>query len=922
MKILIIDPDVINSSKLKLVLSKYGECDIVSSGTEAVEMFIKSHEQSDPYELLSIESAIQDIPGMDIPLKIREWESAHPTANPTKMWVILAEHETTDWQHTLEEKGAVCLVKPIDRKKLETVLARMGIEKSPIEIVKKTPPPAEPITTITKKNEESGEKTKRAPSKDLTHILKKITDFIANAEQFKGADVPQILADLIKSGGEEAELLVAQYMSSDKTPDNIRQDLIRASGYILGPHFMIVLNKILNSEDNIKTIQEAIMAIAKYDNQRALNVLNQALTKFKNPMLLNAIRGEIARIKKNKPILAILPRFLQEYNNAKNFNVTIDILKKIVTPEDIPLFLNYLKSRNQTLEDGSFEILCHAGDRSIKTTIFNYFEDRIPRIAGLREDECNELVAIVSHLYAYLQKDFTLVEELVNEIKELFTGIKDKRAKQVLIAILAKSQKPEALEFLKTVYNQEKDLNEDIIEQLSGNQQAVDFLFEKYHQGQALKDKVLVSLLKTEEGLRYFIQHFFTFDLDKQEFILKHIQFSARDFLLDFIKKIYASNLYGLKFQLLRILRGNFLFDFKDILFDDNHQREFMFMGNDYLDTIMELFPISSIRMFFNKIPDEEVSISKVIKYLSKIAVIAPYEPVIPFNDATFINRLFSRILNANNIDLNTRFFTSLENIKFLDLKSYKFLLDALHAFAELRGENINPKEIGAISRLKTRLREQFQDIRELETLQPDLNDIFSTAPIQIERLEKLFDTNHKAVALKIHHVAAFLAVHLNSAVADESDIEVFYMKYPMIAKFVKHLTAQKQSPTLMEDWTDNSTKMDLLKHFRSDLKIVLSFTEKRKSAFIMDQLLQVIPEFQIVIDEKKLRETDLLVCDAESLREYIDSRTLKTKRLCLYLENRSDFAPFRAYNPKVFMKPFSAYRVLRVVLQELYIQK
>ena len=915
---MIVDRDVISSSKLKLVLSKYGECDIVHSGAEAVELFHNANKASNPYGLISLEMDLNEMTGVDVLEKIKDWESDNQvqTDLQVKAILILAEDDFDKLGPGIEQSSVTILAKPYDRKKLEGILTEIGLEKAPVEKSKTDQ------TGLSISNDNESKQAKAPHDQEI--IIKKLHAYVNNVEQFKGAEIPKVLSELIKQGGEEAELVMSQYLSSDKTPLAARLELIRSAGYIQSPHFLVVLNKILTSEDNIKVVQEVIIAIARFNNQRALNILNQALQKFKNPMLLSTLRDEISRIKKNKPVLGLLPRFLQSYNNQKNFKVTVDILKKVVTIEECDMFLNYLKSGNPVLEDGAFEILCYAGNATIKTQLFNFFEDRIQQIIGLMEPECEELYSLISNLYYFLQKDFSMVEELLNEMRELFGNIKDPRIKQTIISILTKSQRSEALEFIKQIYNEDKDLDEFIIEQLSGNKHAVDFLFEKYHQGQVLKEKVIMSLLKSDQGLRYFIQHFFTFDLDKQELIIKNITFSREEYLMEFISKIYQSNLYGLKFQLLTILKNNFLFDFKDILFEDRHQREFTFMGNEYLETVAVLFPITSLHQFFHKIAFGELSNSKIIKYLGKILEIGNQEPVIFFNDANLINRLFNRIINASSMDLNIAFLTTLENIKFLDVISYKYLVDATNAFAEIRGgENINPKEKAAVTRIKARLREQLQDIRELDNLQKDLHSLFTTKPIEMEKLDKILESQHISVSLRIHHVAAYLADQFKNPnlTKDSTEIQKFYTKYPLITRFMR-LISEKQIIPLEEDWSDNSQKMALLQYFQKDLRFIIAFGDKRKAAFIQDQLLLFFPEFQVLMDSHDLKDTDIFICDSPALKAYVEKNLVKTCRIFLYLENRMDFAQFRSLNPRALVKPFSGYRLLRMLLSELYINK
>lgn len=931
MKILIVESDVISSSKLKLFFSKYGDCDLATTGQQAIRMYIKYREAGQPYGFISLESNLTDMKGKAVLEEIRKWE-AQQGITPDKQAKILAvttREDIGDLNAAIKATGestVALLVKPVNRNSLQEALDKLELKKlPPEELAKKAaaqkPKPAPPRAAP------------RAPAQKVAphvvaEVTKKINAYINNAEQFKGVDAPKLLAELAFKGGEETLMLLAQYSTSDKIPVEVRLEIIRAARYLKSPHFLVPLNRIINSENNIKTIQEAIVSVARYDTQRALNLLNQGLKKFKNPMLLNTIRTEIDRIKRQKPVLAILPRFLQSYKNPKNFRVTVDILKKIVTPVETPMFLNYLKSGNQVLEDGTFEVLCFSGDPAIKTAVFNYFDDRVPKIAGFQEKECYDLYMMISYLFVYFRKNPALIDEQLDELKELFASVQDIRVKQIIITILSASRRPKALDFIKGVYNEEKDLQEHIIEKLSGNQQAVDFLFEKYHQGKTLKEKVIVSLLKSEQGLQYFVKNFFTFELEQQEVIIKNIPFSNKDYLVEFIKEVYDSSLYGLKFHLLKILKENYLFSFKHILFDEDHQREFMFMGKEYLQTIIELFPLSTVKMFLHKIAYEDLSNSKVKKFLASIIAIGGAEPMLYFNDPKFINKLFTRVINANNIELNTMFFSAIEHIKILDLQSYRYLLDATNTFIEVRGENINPKEKGPISRVKTQLREQLPDIRDIENLKKDIEGAFVERPVELPKLDKILESNHIAVALRVHHVAAFLAQMFKTpGVIDDNDRNLFFVKYPMLSELIKFLSKQGKI-TVPENWGVDKGKKELLQHFKDDLRVIAAFKDKRKSAFLKDQLLEMLPEFQVILDEEleesggQLSENDFLVCDPVKLKGIIEAKALKTSRIFLYLESRADFAQFRSYNPRVFMAPFSGFRIVRMLLKELYLHK
>lgn len=911
MRILIVHPDNIEASKLKLVFAKYGACTIAPGGKEAVDMYTKSHQQGAPFGLISLEAAMEGVTGVQAAVEIRKWETEHQKEPPVTLILEMAEAEIPNAPPELQAGGVRFMAKPYNRKKLMTLLDELGLSKAPPPAPAPAQPAAPAAPAVKQKNPEAEK------------AVKQLNGLLNNPEKFQSINAGQVLAELVKKGGKEVELLIGQYITSYKLSPQIRIDLIRAAGQVRSPLFLVPLNRVVDTEDTIKMIEEALIAIGKYGDQRALNIFNNALKKIKNPMLLNTLRREIDRIKQDKPVLAILPRFLASHKSLKNFRVTMDILKKILTPDDTGLFINYLKSGNQVLEDGSFELLCFAGDASIKTTVFNFFEDRVSRSECLAKKECDELYHSTSHLFRYLQRNPQLIEEQVNDLIEFYPTVMDIRVKQTVIAILCRSTRTETLAFIKTIYSGEEELREWIIEKLSGNQEAVDFLFEKYHAGKELKEKVIKSLLKSKEGLEYFIKHFFTFELDKQEVIIKNLTFSDEPFFIDFIRKIYETQLFSLKSYLMGVIKENYMFAFKDLLFDPDNQREFMFMGKDYVETILRLFPLTAVKDLYAKIARTDISTTKMKKYLAWISRVAAMEPVIYFNDPKLPVDLFNRVMKANNIELSCNFFSSFENMKVMHLSTYKFLQDAISAFLENRGANITENERGIVTKLKQRLIDQFPDIRDTENMYKGLKGIMANKPIETEQLEKFIKANTLGIAMHIEKVCKYLAPRLRRGEYISNDErQVFLMQYPMLARFMDHLW--ETGSNAVEEWENIKPDGKLLKHFRKDLRLVFAFNNKHLTAILKDQLSEILPHFQMILDAdpETLKESDILFCDPRGIKPFMDKKAISKHRVFLYLENRTDYAQFRDLKPRAFMKPFSAHRVVRMVLQDLYFPK
>ncbi|MCP5107043.1 MAG: hypothetical protein GY950_26900 [bacterium] len=343
-------------------------------------------------------------------------------------------------------------------------------------------------------------------------------------------------------------------------------------------------------------------------------------------------------------------------------------------------------------------------------------------------------------------------------------------------------------------------------------------------------------------------------------------------------------------------------------------------MGDVFLETISRLFPISSMWMFFDKIANEDnISISKMKKFLAVIQKVGAAEPVIRFKDMAFIQALFKRVYNANNVELNTQFFTAFENMKALDLRTYKYLLDAAGSFIQNRGVNITDPEKGAATKLKQRLLDQYPDIRGIENLYKELKAIFANKPVNLENLGKLLKTNHTSVALNIDKVCIFMAGRLRKAeYISPDDRELFVMQFPIIGKFIEYLWDKGFDKVL--EWENITTQPKVLKHYVRTSQIVINFNKKGISALLKDQLLEAMPEFDIVLDKEQPEASDILICDTDILHDYVDKRTLSVRRIFLYLENRMDYAPFRELLPKAFMRPLSGYRVVKLVLKDLFL--
>jgi len=127
MRILVVDDDYVSRTKLKKLLNEFGDCDVAPDGEIALKMFEKSHEESVPYALISLDIAMPGMQGQDVLKKIREYESRQKVEEEdwVKVLMVTVKNEIKSVSTSYYEGCEGYLVKPVNREKLEDALKEM-----------------------------------------------------------------------------------------------------------------------------------------------------------------------------------------------------------------------------------------------------------------------------------------------------------------------------------------------------------------------------------------------------------------------------------------------------------------------------------------------------------------------------------------------------------------------------------------------------------------------------------------------------------------------------------------------------------------------------------------------------------------------------------------------------------------------------
>jgi hypothetical protein len=272
----------------------------------------------------------------------------------------------------------------------------------------------------------------------IDSYLEQIDELVRHAADHDDLQFRLLLEELVKKGGRDTENAIGHYITGTYISIPTCMNLIRMAGYIRSAAFLVPLNKVIELSKESRLREAAIISVSKYNDRRALDILDRALEKNKNKQLEESIAQAIARIKYNNPLLAMLPRFLHGSKNRELFQITLKVFKKILGPADAKSFLSYLHQGDQIVAEGSFEILCFRGDEAVFFFVAEFFREQsrlLVREAEHKED-AERLLTLIAALHGYLKRHRDFFPQLRPDIAALLGRAGGSDWGKVLTALL------------------------------------------------------------------------------------------------------------------------------------------------------------------------------------------------------------------------------------------------------------------------------------------------------------------------------------------------------------------------------------------------------------------------------------------------------------------------------------------------------
>lgn len=129
MKILIAEDDLASRRLIYKFMSKYGQCDITVNGAEAIEAFIISLEDEEPYDLVCLDIMMPKVDGLKVLSTIRELEKEKniKDADRSKVIMMTALNDTRTITDSFNSGCEAYAAKPIDLNKLEDVMKKLEL---------------------------------------------------------------------------------------------------------------------------------------------------------------------------------------------------------------------------------------------------------------------------------------------------------------------------------------------------------------------------------------------------------------------------------------------------------------------------------------------------------------------------------------------------------------------------------------------------------------------------------------------------------------------------------------------------------------------------------------------------------------------------------------------------------------------------
>lgn len=144
MRILVVDDEYVSRTKLKVLLTKYGDCDAAPDGDIALRLLARSYQEGMPYDLVTMDINMPGMSGQEVVRNIRELEDKQADTGrriESKILMITASDDSKEIMSSFREGAEWYLVKPVTPDKVVEAMQKLDVTPGPFS---QTARPVEP----------------------------------------------------------------------------------------------------------------------------------------------------------------------------------------------------------------------------------------------------------------------------------------------------------------------------------------------------------------------------------------------------------------------------------------------------------------------------------------------------------------------------------------------------------------------------------------------------------------------------------------------------------------------------------------------------------------------------------------------------------------------------------------------------------
>jgi hypothetical protein len=355
---------------------------------------------------------------------------------------------------------------------------------------------------------------------------------------------------------------------------------------------------------------------------------------------------------------------------------------------------------------------------------------------------------------------------------------------------------------------------------------------------------------------------------------------------------------------------------FHSILFDPEHENEFLRMQNDYLMAISQVFFIQTFKFFINRIVNLDTARPMIRRYLSQKDLYILSEPVITLEPFDSLANLAQKIVKYNNRDLNQDILEIFCSLKTFDYKTYQKFQEFLEEFKNLRGSRVSPGEKGGLNKARTNVMNINADLKAVEQGNTNIDHFLEKSFPDYELLDYILKTHHLSFFVHRHKIIDRIKkVFKLTNDIDAFDAIKFFLRRPDFCVYFKE---EIQQSTGSSNYMLKNDADKLMETKPKDLRFVLLFENQLLYSCFEDQLKELMPEFSVTKDQD-IQPSDILITDTESILALVSEKLLNTQKLYVLLKDKDEFASIKDLKPRVFPPPLSFYKIIKAINADMF---